>query len=56
MAFRFNHVAAMFISHEHGDHAKYVRQYLSKTEMTMYMSAGTAKVLELPASYRVKIM
>lgn len=56
MAFRFSQVAAMFISHEHGDHSKYIRQYLSKTEMTMYMSAGTAKALELPLSYRVVIM
>lgn len=56
MDFKFSEVQAMFISHEHGDHARYIRQYMSKTTTVFYMSAGTARALSLEPSYRVHIM
>lgn len=53
MSFDFSRVAAMFITHEHGDHSKYIHQFLDETTFPIYMSAGTASALSLEPSYRI---
>ena len=42
--FPISKVAGCLISHEHGDHAAYVRRY-AEMSMPVYMSEGTAKAL-----------
>ena len=46
-ALRFDtrHCAGILISHEHGDHAGYVKQAL-KTSIPVFMSAGTKEAIE----------
>lgn len=43
------------ITHEHGDHKKYVNQLIKQTGMNVFLSAGTQEVLNLP-SYRSTIL
>lgn len=42
--FPISKVAGCLVSHEHGDHAAYVRRY-AEMSMPVYMSEGTAKAL-----------
>lgn len=56
MNFDFRRVVGMFITHEHGDHVKYLSQYLEKTSFPVFMSHGTAKALHLEPSYRIHLL
>ena len=56
MNFDFRRVVGMFITHEHGDHVKYLSQYLEKTSFPVFMSRGTAKALNLKPSYRIHLL
>lgn len=42
-------VAGCLVTHEHGDHAKYLQDYLQL--MPVYCSQGTAEALVLPSAY-----
>lgn len=53
MGFDFSPVAGMLITHEHGDHSKYIHQFLDEATFPIYMSAGTASALGLELSYRI---
>lgn len=56
LKFKLNHIDGMFITHEHGDHSKYIKQYLERTSFPIFMTRGTAKALKLMPSYRVQII
>lgn len=51
MQFGFSRNAGVLLTHEHGDHAKYVKDYYSSC-LHVYMSAGTAESLCVPQSNR----
>jgi phosphoribosyl 1,2-cyclic phosphodiesterase len=53
MGFDFSRVAGMLITHEHGDHSKYIQQFLDEATMPIFMSRGTAKALDLDEGYRL---
>lgn len=44
--FNLKNVIGCFITHEHGDHAKYVKEYL-ENGINVYMSQGTKETLNL---------
>lgn len=48
-------VDGCLITHEHGDHKKYVNELIKQTGMDVFLSAGTQEVLNLP-SYRSTIL
>ena len=48
-------VKGCLVTHEHGDHSKYVHKLLSQTGIDIYASEGTLNALELP-KHRVKIL
>lgn len=50
-----NRIGGVLISHEHGDHAKYVGQCLS-ARIQVYCSAGTAKALHIADAPQVHTM
>lgn len=56
LGFDFSRVRGMLITHEHGDHSKYIKQFIDKTTIDVYMSAGTAAALELEPSYRIHLV
>jgi phosphoribosyl 1,2-cyclic phosphodiesterase len=43
--FNTSKIVGVIVTHEHGDHAKYVKEYV-KAGIEVYMSAGTAENLE----------
>lgn len=43
------------ITHEHGDHSKYVMKLINQTGIDVFTSAGTQKALDIP-KYRVKTL
>lgn len=51
LKFRRGIIVGALVSHEHGDHAKYVEQYL-EAAIPVYMSAGTASQLKYKKSRR----
>lgn len=48
MKFDLSRVAGLFISHEHGDHAKEINKVLSTTNLSLYASNGTLQALKIP--------
>lgn len=48
-------VDGCLITHEHGDHKKYVDKVIKQTGMNVFLSEGTQEVLNLP-SYRSTIL
>lgn len=50
--FNITKAIGCLISHEHGDHSKYVKQYLNKT-IDCYATAGTIKALGLKRHHRL---
>ncbi|MDU0420333.1 MBL fold metallo-hydrolase [Staphylococcus simulans] len=46
LAFKTRKIAACLITHEHGDHAEYVKQYLNHG-ITTYMTQGTKDALNI---------
>lgn len=46
LAFKTRKLAACLITHEHGDHAKYVKQYMNHG-ITTYMTQGTKDALNI---------
>ncbi|MFD1466495.1 MBL fold metallo-hydrolase [Lapidilactobacillus mulanensis] len=55
MGFDFTRVTGVLISHEHGDHSKYLNQFLQHTNSNIYMTSGTAGVLNIDDSYNYRI-
>jgi phosphoribosyl 1,2-cyclic phosphodiesterase len=53
--FGLSRIAGCLISHDHGDHAKAVKDLL-KAGVDCYMSIGTAEALDLPVSHRLHII
>jgi len=52
LEFRLSEITGCLISHEHGDHAKSVKDVIS-SGIDCYMSPGTAKALEVENHYRI---
>lgn len=48
-------IQGALISHEHGDHAKYVNDFLS-AQISIYTSKGTANVLKIEKNRQVHVM
>lgn len=48
----FSTVDALLVTHEHGDHAKYIDAILKRSALSVYCTAGTAQFIDAP-SYRV---
>jgi phosphoribosyl 1,2-cyclic phosphodiesterase len=48
--FNVNKVVGAIVSHEHGDHSKYVNDFLNN-RINVYMSPGTDKALKTTAKY-----
>lgn len=46
---------ALFVTHEHGDHAAAVRSFLDRSPAPVVMTAGTAAALDLAGSVRVAV-
>lgn len=46
-------VDALLITHEHGDHSDYAKDYLKRGAFSIYCTEGTAKTLNDVANYRV---
>lgn len=55
MNFDFSKVVGILITHEHGDHSKYLKQYLLNTIAPVYLTAGTANALKFEGVRRVDI-
>lgn len=55
LGFDYSRLAGLLISHEHGDHAKYVDQFIQHTSAPVYMTHGTAAALGLD-TYRLRIV
>jgi len=55
MDFNFRKLAGILISHEHGDHSKYISKFWKRTSAEFYATAGTFKALNLHGSryYRI---
>lgn len=53
--FDISRIAACILSHEHGDHAKYVRRVL-EARIPCYMSRGTAEALHIDDNPLVHVM
>lgn len=53
--FDITRIAGCLVSHEHGDHARYVAKVMEK-RITLFMSDGTAEALRLPHNTQVKRM
>lgn len=51
MKFDLSRVAGLFISHEHGDHAKEIKKVMDTTTLSIYASDGTLNALKVP-NYR----
>jgi phosphoribosyl 1,2-cyclic phosphodiesterase len=45
MDFDFSKVEGMLISHEHGDHTKYLPQFIKRTSFPIYATVGTFQAL-----------
>ena len=56
LKFQLGQIGGMFITHEHGDHSKFIKQYLERTSFPIYLTRGTARALKLASSYRVQIV
>lgn len=56
IGFDFANMPAIFVTHEHGDHSKYISTYLAKTSARAYMSLGTATALSDVNSYHIETM
>lgn len=52
--FNLKHIIGCFVTHEHGDHAKYVKEYINHG-IRVYMTQGTADALDLKDVNIVKI-
>ena len=52
LEFRLSEITGCLISHEHGDHAKSVKDVI-RLGMNCYMSPGTAEALDLENHYRI---
>ena len=50
MDFNFRKVAGLLISHEHGDHSKYIHKFWKFTSIEMYATRGTFKALKVAGS------
>jgi len=48
--FNISKIAGVLISHEHGDHAKYINEFLS-ARIQVYASSGTVKKLNIKGSF-----
>ncbi len=48
----FSSVDALLLSHEHGDHSKYLNDILKRSALSVYCTKGTAQALTAP-NYRV---
>lgn len=55
LSFDYSRLVGLLVTHEHGDHAKYVDQFLQHTSVPVYMTHGTAEALGLD-SYRLKVV
>lgn len=55
LGFDYSRLVGLLVTHEHGDHAKYVDQFLQHTSVPVYMTHGTAEALGLD-SYRLKVV
>lgn len=53
--FDITRIVGCLVSHEHGDHARYVAKVMEK-RITLFMSDGTAEALRLPHNTQVKRM
>lgn len=51
MDFDFKRVAGVLISHEHGDHTRYLPQLRKHMSAPIFMTTGTAKALKLTQFY-----
>ncbi|VDG23696.1 MBL fold metallo-hydrolase [Lactiplantibacillus mudanjiangensis] len=47
MNFNFRKIAGLLISHEHGDHSKYIHKFWKLTSIEMYATKGTFKALDV---------
>lgn len=52
--FDYSKVAGLFITHEHGDHSRYIHQFIDLTTAPVIMSQGTADALDL-TNYRIQL-
>ncbi|CAJ1226600.1 MBL fold metallo-hydrolase [Lactiplantibacillus xiangfangensis] len=50
MDFNLRKVAGLLISHEHGDHSKYIHKFWKFTSIEMYATKGTFKALDVAGS------
>lgn len=53
--FRTLQIKGVLVTHEHLDHAKYVREYMNNG-LDVYMTQGTKDALELEPHYRLKVI
>ncbi|QFR24108.1 MBL fold metallo-hydrolase [Schleiferilactobacillus harbinensis] len=55
LGFDYSRIKGLLVTHEHGDHAKYIKQYLQHTSAPVYMTLGTALALKM-GSYRLVVI
>ncbi len=53
--FNISKIKGVLISHEHGDHARYIKDYI-RSHIHVYVSAGTAKSLNLNQESNIHII
>lgn len=55
MKVKLGDIDALLVTHEHGDHSKYVKKILERSAMSVYCTKGTADNIDAP-SYRIMEM
>ena len=53
--FDISRIAGCLVSHEHGDHAKYVQKFID-AQIPVYMSLGTLKGIKEPTKYPKRLI
>lgn len=57
MNFDFSRLRAVLISHDHGDHSKYIKKFIDNTNVPIFATQGTLDILGLDSSnYRFKVV
>lgn len=57
MDFDFSRLRAVLISHDHGDHSKYIKDFIKHTSTPIYATQGTFDILGIDSSnYRYKVV